>query len=164
MSEKRKSTALKTILGVLGGIFAVNLAGTAYLSVSAGKKMKSNANGNNMMYSVAFGKKKINIKPDTDHAYINLMTCVGEIELSDFPSNYDLYIELGSIFAVCAIKLPAGMRVSIEGTGKNTVVNNLYAKDIDKSLPTVHILVDDTFLSVINVVRTGSEKEYTELK
>lgn len=163
MGEKKKLTGLKVILGVVGGFFAANMAGTAYLSASAGKKMKANSNGNNMMYSVALGTKKVDVKADTDHAYINCVTGVAEIEVTDIPSHYDMYIELGSIFAVYAIKLPEGLRVSIEGNGHHSIVNNQYGEDIDKSLPTVHIVVENARCSVINVVKSKSEKKYTEL-
>lgn len=163
MSEKNKGTGLKAVLGFIGGFFLANIAGSAYLALSAGKKMKSKENGNNMLYSVALGKKHLDVKPDTDHAYINCLNGMAEIELSELPINYDLYIELGSILAVFAIKLPEGIRVCIEGTGSHDVVNNMYGEDIDKSLPTVHILIDNTRLSAINVVRAGASKRYTEL-
>lgn len=160
MSKKRKHTGLKIALGTIGGIIGANVAGTAYLSASAAKKMKEHEDGNNMMVSVSLGKKKIDIKPDTDRAYINCVSSATEISLDSLPINYDLYIELSAFCSVIAIKLPADVRVSLEGTGSNDVINNLYGDEEDCSLPTVHIVRNNTKFNVINIVKdNSSDKE-----
>lgn len=155
----KKST--KLILGCVAAFLGVNAAGAASLSVSAGKKMKENAEGNNnMMYSTALGTKKVEINPDTDHAYINCVTGVTEVNVNERPEKEDIYIELGAICSVIAISLPENVRVSLEGEGKHEVINYLYPTDYDEEctdlLPTVHIVRNTSLCSTI-VVRENKK-------
>ncbi len=163
MSDKKKRTGLKAVLGIVGSFFAANVAGVAYLTLSAAKKAKNTKSGNNMMYSVAMGKKKLEVKPDTDRAYINCVTGVTEIEINELPSK-NMDIELGAFCSVFALKLPAGLKVEIEGTGHRNVINNLYGEAAEENLPTVHINVNKVNYSAVNVVKTGATKEYIECK
>lgn len=146
-----KKTVVKTVLGLAGAYIAASAAGAIYLSVSSGKRMKEHENGNNMMHSCAISKKTVTVKPDIDHAYINCFNGAAEVVLGELPTKYDMYIELGSMCAAYNIKLPADIIVSIEGTGKGTVVNNNYPETEDTSLPTVHIDINNTKYTSINI-------------
>ena len=137
------------VLGAAGSFIAANAAGVAYLANVAGKKMKSNELGNNMMYSNALNQKTLDINPDTDHAYINCVSGVSEVRLNDLPIHYDMYIELGSFCSVFIIKLPADVKVNIEGTGFKNTVKNMREEVTDESLPTVHLVLDNAKLSTI---------------
>lgn len=157
----KKST--KVILGCVAAVLGVNAAGVASLSAASSKKMNENAEGNsNVMYSTALGTKKVDINPDIDHAFINCVTGVTEVNLNERPEKDDLYIEIGAICSVIAISLPSNVRVSLEGEGTHEAINYLYPTDYDEedtdNLPTVHV-VRNTSLCTTLVVKENKKAE-----
>ena len=150
MSKSVKSL-LKVTLGVAAGCVVASAAGTALLTAAAAKRMKKNEEHNNMLHSSALCKKSVVINPDIEYAYINQVGGSATVTLSELPTHDDMNIELESVCAVYNFKLPADVIVKVEGTGKNTVVNNTYSCSEDESLPIVHIDISRTTCSCVNI-------------
>lgn len=146
-----KKTVLGIALGLAGGYLVANAAGAALLSASACKRMKEHENGNNMMHSSAIGHKNVELSPDVEHAYINCLNGSTNVVLSSIPTHTDMYIDLGSACAAYSIKLPANVKIDIEGTGKSTVVKNNYTSSEEDYLATIHIDISHTAYSSIKI-------------
>lgn len=151
MKTKKKSSLLLKVIGIIVGFFAANAAGLLALGGISYKKMKNNECGNNMMHSVNLKKAGVEIKPDTDNAYINCVSGCVDIILKELPTHYDMNIVLGAIGAVVNVYVPEDVKVVTEGTGHFETIHNMCSQDQDDLLPTVHIVRNHTVLTKLTI-------------
>lgn len=151
MNKNNKKLILPGLLGAGALFFISNVVGMILMANKSNKKLQNNGDGNNMMYSVALGKKALIVKPDTDYAYINCINGVVTLTLNSLPQHYDMYIELASVCARINLKLPAEINVLVNGKGHFESVKNRLPVNTEEWMPTVHINMDNTLFTQINI-------------
>lgn len=153
---KKKNAVLKLLgigLGMSGGFFLANIAGSAYTYKKNMKKIKEHENENNLMHSLLFGMETVGINQDTNNVFLNCQCGSMTIEMKELPINQDVYINISAAFSKVKVKLPVGVNIIHEGRGLFGKVDSV-AASYEEDMPTVHIVRNNTIATkvMVNIV------------
>lgn len=150
---KKKNAVLKLLgigLGVSGGFFLANIAGSAYTYKKNMGKIKEHENENNLMHSLLFGMEAVSVNADTNNVFLNCQCGSMTVEMKEVPVNKDVYINISAAFAKVKVNLPAGVKVIHEGRGLFGKVDSA-VYTYDDSMPTIHIVRNNTIATRVMV-------------
>lgn len=149
---------LGIVLGVSGGFFLANIAGSLIAFKKNMEKMKQHESENNLMHSLLFGMETVGINEDTNNVFLNCQFGSMTIEMRDVPLNDDVYINISSICSRVKVSLPKGVKVIHEGNGLFGYISG-EVDSCEDDIPTVHIVRNNTIATrvVVKVVDTNAE-------
>lgn len=162
---KKKNVVLRLLgigLGILGGFFLANIAGSAYACRKNAEKMKQHENENNIMHSLLFGMETVGINKDTNNVFVNCQCGSMVIEMKELTLNKDVYINISAVCSKINVKLPEGVKVVHEGRGLFGMVNGATASG-EEDIPTVHIVRNNTIATRVNVEIISSKDDVDDI-
>ncbi len=131
---------VKVLVGFLcvaGGILAAGIGAIGVMAARNSKKMKQHENENNYMMSCLFQKEEIELKPDTQNAYITILCSVAHITVPK-PDNDHMNLELISFAGNVTIDIPEGVTVRCDGSKYAD-----FSKDGSESSPVIDLVIND---------------------
>lgn len=125
------------------GLFLLANAGGAYAaSKYFDSKMKEHENQNNQMMTVALGKQTVDIKPETNNAYITCLSGRTTINVPK-PDHELTSIEILSVIGEVTINVEPGVRVNVERSNHFEVYVNKLSECEDEDAPVVNVNIKD---------------------
>ena len=130
---------IKGLLGLAGGVFVTGIGAMAVASFRNNKKMSQHANENNTMFATLFQKEDLEIKPETQNAYITVICSLAKIKVPK-PEKECMNIDITSLAGKVDVALPDGVTVKCD----NPKYSGL-SKEGAESSPVINLVINDRF-------------------
>ena len=139
-TERKSSSILVKIMMGAGAFVLANVAAGICICRRNMKKANQNENQNNQVYSVFFTKGKVDVKNDTDNAYITCLT--GELDIIvPKPVKEKMNIEVTSFLACVRIHVPADVKVTCDGPIPSKKDQSVEEAPDMELLPEIHFII-----------------------
>ena len=136
----KNNRIVKFMVGSLcaaGAVLSAGIGAVGAMAIRNSKKMKQHENENNYMLSCLFQKEEIEIKPDTQNAYITVLCSLAHISVSR-PENDHMNLELTSFAGNVTIDLPEDVTVRCDGSKYADL-----SKDGSEPSPVINLIIND---------------------
>lgn len=132
---KKKHFAAKALLGSALCATAAAITSSMYMLRKFAKKMEKNNKCNNYMHTVSMSSGHVELKADTDNAYMSCIMGGMTIELKEIP-DHDINIDIYSLCGALTIKVPEGVNVEMasDNIGIVSQYNNIVPEN-NKAMP-----------------------------
>lgn len=141
--NKKKSSLAGKLLAVVGAFALVNFAGGIGICLKNLRKIKDDKNENNIVNTAILHKDVIEVKEDTDNAYLGSVSSCLDICLSKPVKGY-MNIELTSYFSFIRLHVPADVVVTFDTPSDLPKEDNLSVEGLSK----IHVCVKGKFSKI----------------
>ena len=133
---------LATLFAIAGGIFAAGIGAVAALTAHNSKKMKEHEHENNNMEACLFQKEEIELKADTQNAYLVVLFSLAHIIVPRPEKDY-MNIDITSFAGKISIDMPNNVTIKCDGERYQGLT-----KDGSDSAPVINLVINDCASSI----------------
>ena len=135
--SSKASTYLKRFLILTGVYFIVNIGVVVAVLIRNTRKMKQHENANNQMEAFLLQNEDLSIKPDTQNAYITVLSSSVNIRVPK-PEKESMNIGITAVLGKLNICLPPDVTVKCEGSG-----HLRYSQEGLEPRPVINLIIHD---------------------